>query len=114
MMSMLLAIGWDVTPSTVVADSIEEDMLREANAIGAAADAILGKFAMAAPSNTDKATALIEEYDRRMQRLLDYGRAVAAPRSVRTHLSSGEVTLPDEGTTEDDKVSSGIEMDTEF
>jgi hypothetical protein len=55
-----LLAGWGVTisPSSVVAGSRLEDMLRAANAIGAAVDALIAWFGMTEPGKLEKAATL--------------------------------------------------------
>lgn len=112
---MVAGAGFTVTPATVIADSIEEDMLREANAIAAAADALMAKFMMDTPSGAvEKAVAFLDEYEKRMERFIEYLRTSGTPQSIRTHITSGEVTLPDPVSIEDVAFDIGIKMDDEF
>lgn len=114
-LSALLAVsGAAITPDTVVADSIEEDLLREANAVGAALDAHVVKFLQETPNQTGKAALLIEEWKRRIEEIEVYWRGVVSEGGLRTHISTGEVTLKDEGTTTDTGLNTGIRMDDEF
>jgi len=114
LISMMASAGVSITPDTVVADSIEEDMLRDTNAIGAAADAIMAKFMMEAPNRSEKAVLLLEEYDKRVERLMKYVNSTLGAHSVRTHITSGEVTLPTVSNITDGGLREAIKMDDEF
>lgn len=116
-MSFLAAAGYAVLPADPgLPGTVQEDMLRETNAIGAAGDAIAVKFMGDSPSRSDKAEALLKEYDKRVERLVDYARAALASSPLRTHVSSGAVTLSDETPIEDPGVDSdkSFSMEDEF
>ena len=113
MISVLAGAGFPVLPTTVEPNSVEEDLLREANAVSTAADAIVVRFMQESPSRTEKAVGLLEEYDRRMERIEAYVRRKLADTAMRTHVSSGALTLKDEGSTDDDD-SMGIGMADKF
>lgn len=112
--SILATVNAIVTPDTVAVNTPEEDMLREANAIGAAADALLAKFLHEAPNLTQKTQALLDEYEKRVERLLKHGAATMAPGALRTHVTSGEVTPKEETTITDVGLRDAIRMDQEF
>lgn len=114
MRSILAAGGWAISPAAVVSGSIEQDSLREANAIGAAADTLLAKFMDTEPAKTEKAASLLGEYDTRMKRLLDYAKKVLGTLQIRTPMTSGELTLRSETPIEDAGLSTGIRMDQEW
>lgn len=59
-MSLCAGWGFTVTPSTVTAGSRIEDMLREANAIGAALDYTIAQQFGNSPSKSDRAEALMQ------------------------------------------------------
>jgi hypothetical protein len=115
---IVAAEGWVISPTdgSVAAGSIELDMLREANALGAAADAFLAKFIDVDPAKTEKAVALLEEYQRRIDRLATYAKAVASSTQgfIATPMTSGEVTPADEIAITDAGMSTAIAMDQEF
>lgn len=107
--------GFTVTPLTVEAGSVEEDMLRDANALAAAGDSMLAKYMQESPSRTFKVSNIYDEYRRRLERLVEYLRSQKTPqRSMRTHISSGEVTLPVETPIEDRGFRDAITMDEEY
>lgn len=56
--TLCAGLGFTVTPSSVTAGSRLQDLLREANAIGAAADCVAVQAFGVAPSKTDKAEFL--------------------------------------------------------
>lgn len=56
--SLVNGWGYAVTPSTVTAGSVLEDLLREANAIGAALDYTIAQVFGRSPSRTDRVEAL--------------------------------------------------------
>lgn len=115
MRSIMAAEGWVVGPGTVTPGGPEEDMLRMANAIGAAADAWLSKFMDTDPARTEKATQLLEEYQTRLDRLQAYAAKVAgSAHLIRTPMTSGEVTLADETAIQDVGLRDAIRMDQEF
>ena len=58
LMSLCASWGFSVTPATVTSGSIIEDLLREANAIGAALDFTVAQTLGKAPSKSDRAAAL--------------------------------------------------------
>ena len=101
-------------PAAVTPGSIEEDMLREANAIGAAADTIIAKYQDTEPARTDKGKAMIEEYNARMQRIVTYARLVLSALLIRSPFTSGELTPRDEGSREDIGLRDAITMDTVY
>jgi hypothetical protein len=111
-MSILIPHGYTGTPTTIVAGSIEEDLLREANAIGAAADSVIAKFMNEAPNKSEMGEALLTEYNTRMERVVEYVKRSLGAHSVRTHISAGEVTLPSPTVIEDGTF--GITADEEF
>jgi hypothetical protein len=115
---MMAAVSWSISPTdgSVAPGSIALDMLREANAIGAAADAYLAKFIDIDPAQTQKAVALLEEYQRRLDRLSAYGKTVASVTQgyIATPMTSGEVTPADEIAITDAGLSTAIAMDQEF
>ena len=112
--SIVAGEGWNVAPSGVVAGSLEEDVLREANAIGAAADAWLAKLLDTDPGRTEKAAALLEEYQRRIERLVVFAQTLASGAFIRTPMTAGELTLRDEGNTADSGLRDAIRMDTRW
>lgn len=57
-------LGYSVTPSTVTSGSRLQDLLREANAIGAACDCVSVAAFGVAPSRTEKAEWLEKQWDR--------------------------------------------------
>ena len=113
MRSILAAAGYTV-PATVAPGSLEEDMLREANAIGAAADTVIAKYQDTEPARTDKGRALLEEYDTRMKRMVVYAARVLGSVQIRSPFTSGELTHRDEGSQEDIGLRDAIRMDMEF
>ena len=58
LMGLTAALGYGVTPTTVASGSRLEDLLREANAIGAALDFTVAQTFGTGPSKTDRATWL--------------------------------------------------------
>src|SRR5262245_8001479 len=82
--SVLASVGYVVSPSdSALTGTIQQDMLREANAIAAAADAYLAKFIDVEPGKTEKAAALLEEYQTRLTRLSDYAVDALAQSRIR-------------------------------
>src|SRR3990172_6330054 len=59
-MSLCHRLGFTVTPSTVVAGSRIEDLLREANAVGAALDYTIAQCFRAGASKTERIESLME------------------------------------------------------
>jgi hypothetical protein len=112
--ALVAAEGWIIAPSTVVPGPIEEDMLRECNAVGAAADSYLAKFVDVDPSQTAHAVALQQEYERRLERLIAYAEKIAGGDFIRSPMTSGEVTLKDETTITDAGLAVAIRMDQDF
>jgi hypothetical protein len=113
-LQFLAQSGWTVTPATVVSGSLEQDVLRDMAAIGAGADAMLAKFMDSDPVATQKAEVMLAEYKTRLDRMTDYATKNLGSLSVRTHISSGEVTPKDETTITDGGLALGISMDQEF
>src|SRR3972149_9016362 len=58
LMSLCARLGFAVTPATVESGSRLQDLLREANAIGAAMDFTIAQFFAEAPSKSDRAEEL--------------------------------------------------------
>lgn len=115
MRGILVAQGWTISPTSVASGSIEQDMLREANAIAAAADAYLIKFVDVEPGQTQKAEALLNEYERRLEKLIAYAEKIAGGASfIRSPMTAGEVTLKDELSVTDAGLAVGITMDQDF
>jgi len=109
--------GWTIAPGNVGYDvgSYAEDLLREANAIAAAADAYLAKFVDVDPAQTQKAIALLEEYQRRLERLVGFAVTVAGQSDlIRSPMTEGELTLKSETPVEDTGLRDAITMDREF
>ena len=110
--------GLTVTPADflTVADAVSQDYLRELNAISGAADSLMAKFMQETPSLIEKIPPLLVEYERRVNRFVEYLRKAGTPRNIRTHITAGEVTLPDIASVEDLHPGSGhiIETDEEF
>ena len=108
--------GFTVTPATVTADSEEEDILRELNAIAAAADSLVSKFIQTQPLRTEKAEILIEnEYKPRLEAFGKWLISVKMPGGVvRSHIQSGEVTEFSEAQITDAGIEArGETMETE-
>ena len=63
LMTLCASLGFTVTPSTVVAGSRLEDLLREANAIGAALDWSVASFFSESPNASDRAETLQTLWD---------------------------------------------------
>jgi hypothetical protein len=115
MRGMLVAEGWTISPTSVASGSIEQDMLREANAIGAAADAYLTKFVDVDPGQTAKAKSFLDEYERRLEKLVAYAAKIAGGASfIRSPMTAGEVTLKDELAVTDAGLEVGVSMDQDF
>lgn len=114
MTAILAGAGYAITPVTVVSDSPEEDMLRAANAIAAASDALIVKFMNESPNRTEKAAQLIEEYEKRMTRLVAYAQRFIVASSIRTPMTAGELTLPTEDAEEDRSTKDGFKVGQEW
>lgn len=114
MRSVFAASGWTVSPSTITAGSVEQDMARECNALGAAADAWMAKFMDTEPAESAKADRFLDQYQIRLERLQAYAKAVLAESKIRTPMTSGELTLRDEGNTTDSGLRDAIRMDTRW
>jgi hypothetical protein len=114
--SVVASEGWNPVPGSLTPLSIEEDILRECNAIGAAADAFMAKFMDVDPSQTDKAVALLQEYQRRLQRLVAYAQDIASSSAgfITTPITTGEVTPADETQITDGGLGLAIAMDQDF
>jgi len=106
--------GWTISPTTIVDGSVEQVMLREANAIGAAADAWLAKNLEYEPGRTTHAAELLEEYQRRLDKAQQYAMSVLGTSFIGSPMTQGEITLRDEGVTEDTGLRDAITMDQEF
>ena len=102
--------GVTITPSTITAGSVIEDLARELNAVGAGVDSFMSKFISVAPAQTDKTTLLREEWDRRCTAFIEHAWSLGAG-GMATHISSGEVTLPSESNITDRGSSERITMD---
>lgn len=72
--SLCASKGFAVTPSTVTNGSRLQDLLREANAIGAACDCTSASAFGVAPSRTDKAEWLEAQWDRYVGRPAEPGK----------------------------------------
>jgi hypothetical protein len=114
--SVVASEGWSPVPGQLTPLSVEEDILRECAAVGAAADAFLAKFMDVDPSQTEKAVALLQEYQRRLQRLVAYAQDIASSSAgyIATPMTTGEMTLRDETQITDGGLSLAISMDQEF
>lgn len=64
LMSLCSRLGFSVTPSTVTSGSVIQDLLREANAIGAAIDYLIAQGAYVTPMEPGKLGSLKEEWDK--------------------------------------------------
>lgn len=114
MRSLLAAEGWTVAPTTVTPGSTDEDILRACNAVGAAGDAWLSKLRDTEPAKSEAATTLLEEYQTRLSRLVDYAAKVVGGIGIGSPMEDGEVTLKDEMSITDAGLSTAIRMDQEF
>jgi hypothetical protein len=63
LMSLCAGLGYAVTPATVAAGSRLENLLREANAVGAAMDFTMAQSFMRAASKTERATILLDVWE---------------------------------------------------
>lgn len=112
---ILAAEGWIVAPGdAALVGTPGEDMLRECNAILAAADCYLAKFMDTEPAKTEKAGALLEEGQRRLERLIAYADKVSGKASIGSPMVDGEVTLRDETRIEDSGLRDAITMDMDW
>jgi len=114
MQGLLAAAGWTITPATIDADSVEAGILREVNAVGAAGDAWLSKNRDVMPAASEHGRALLDEYELRLTRAVEYARRVLGTNLVGSPMTTGEVTLRDESSIEDSGLSDVVTADQEF
>lgn len=88
-----VSLGFEISPSTITAGSTEEDLFREANAIGGAADTVMAKFMSESPSRSDKAEALLAEYQKRVDRITNYIKRFKVSLAT-NHILSGDTDEP--------------------
>ena len=112
--SVMAGALWTITPATVTDGSVEQDMLRECNAVGAAADAWLAKVLDTDPGRSDKVKDLFDEYEKRLTRLAEYAKKILGGHRIGSPMAAGEVTLRDETPITDMGLSFGITADQEF
>jgi hypothetical protein len=109
--------GISITPTTVISGSRLEDLLRKANAIGAALDAVISWYTQVEPAENEKARLLLAQWismmgdggdiEGTLEIEIDSNFGIS---SVRTHISSGEVTLREEPPSVDSGLSTGMTM----
>lgn len=120
-MAMCAFWGFSVNPATVETGSILEDLLRSANAIGAAIDAVVAWYAAVEPSESEKVRSLMQSWINLMGDGAKIKGAIQlqvessfSASGVRTHISSGEVTLKEETPITDGGLALGMSMDRVF
>jgi hypothetical protein len=114
MQGLLAAAGWTVSPATIVADSVEQGILREVNAVGAAGDAWLAKDRDDAPAASEHGRKLLDEYEIRLTRAVDFGRKMLGTSLIASPMTEGEVTLRTETAVDDTGLQEAITMGQEF
>jgi hypothetical protein len=114
MQGLFAGVGWTITPAGIIANSVEQGILREVNAVGAAGDAWLAKNRDDAPASSEHGRALLDEYQLRLERAVQYARSVMGTDHIRTPMTSGELTLRTETPVDDSGLRDAIAMDQEF
>jgi hypothetical protein len=114
MRGLLAMAGWVVSPTTVTPLSVEQVILRETNAVGAAGDAWLARNRESSPAASEHGRALLDEYEIRLARAVEYGRKILGGNKISSPMTKGEVTLADEAPITDAGLSVLIAMDQEF
>lgn len=119
--SLCASKGYTVTPSTVTSGSRLQDLLREANALGAACDCVAVQAFGTAPSKTDKASWLESLWDRYFGRPAEPGKAGIVGliemeirgnlASLATdHILSGDTTAADSSSTPPTDIGISVSM----